>query len=171
MIKEHERLILGVCALFSDACKEELADLYQDAVCALWESFDSYRGESKPSTWIYSVTRFNMLNHIRKKCIVATRIDEESIPAINNSDSEALIELRELIALLPADERNLLVMWMEGFSGDEIAKASGLSYGVAAVKLTRIKIKLRKIMINKQERDQIHVTNGNGTRSKMQERG
>jgi DNA-directed RNA polymerase specialized sigma24 family protein len=40
-------------------------------------------------------------------------------------------------------------MWLEGFTGPEIAKASGLPYGVAAVRLTRIKMKLRKLMKNR----------------------
>lgn len=149
MIKENERLILRVCALFSNVCREELADLYQDAVCALWESYDTFRGDSKPSTWIYSVTRFNMMNHVRKKRPETTLIDENLLTSHSDTSDDALCELRELIAKLPPDEQNLLVMWMEGFSGSEIAKASGLPYGVAAVRLTRIKIKLRKLLNKK----------------------
>ncbi len=148
MIKEHERLILRVCALYSDVAREELPDLYQDAVCALWESFDSFKNESKVSTWIYSVTRFNMLNHRRKKKYETVQLDESTLPTTHEND-DALTELRELIALLPKDERDLLIMWMEGFTGPEIAKASGLPYGVAAVRLTRIKMKLRKLMKNR----------------------
>lgn len=146
MIKENERLILRVCALYSNAAREELSDLYQDAVCALWESFDSFNNRSKPSTWIYSVTRFNMMNHVRKKRLYATTLDEATMVSSQEHNDDALTEIRDLLSLLPNEDRDLLVMWMEGFSGPEIAQASGLTYGVAAVRLTRIKIRLRKMM-------------------------
>ena len=146
MIKEHERLILRVCELYSDAAREELSDLYQDAVCALWESFDSFNNQSKPSTWIYSVTRFNMINHVRKHHLDTTTLDETTTASYHEHNNDALSELREIISLLPHEDRDLLVMWLEGFSGPEIAQATGLSYGVAAVRLTRIKIRLRKLM-------------------------
>ena len=149
MIKEHERLILRVCALYSDSTREALPDLYQDAVCALWESFDSFSNQCKPSTWIYSVTQNNMLNHVRKHRLDTTSLDENTMVRPHDRTTDALSELRELISLLPREDRDLLIMWMEGFSGPEIAQASGLTYGVAAVRLTRIKIKLRKMMKNR----------------------
>ncbi|MBQ6097185.1 MAG: sigma-70 family RNA polymerase sigma factor [Bacteroidales bacterium] len=148
MIKQHERLILKVCALYTNSCRSELSDLYQDAVCAMWESYDSFKGQSKPSTWIYSVTRYTMINASRRRRLETTamsNIDAESIAA-EGSDSDVLDELRQAVAALPPDDRDVFVMWMEGFNPGEIGEALGLSYGTVATRITRIKIKLRRLL-------------------------
>ena len=148
MIKQHERLILKVCALYTNSCRSELSDLYQDAVCALWESYDSFKGQSKPSTWIYSVTRYTMIKSSRRHRLETTSIssvDVENI-ASDGSDSDVLNELRQAIAALPPDDRDVFVMWMEGFNPGEIGETLGLSYGTVATRITRIKIKLRRLL-------------------------
>ncbi len=148
MIKQHERLILKVCALYTNSCRSELSDLYQDAVCALWESYDSFKGQSKPSTWIYSVTRYTMIKSSRRHRLETTSINDFDVENIasDSCDSDVLDELRQAIAALPPDDRDVFVMWMEGFNPGEIGEALGLSYGTVATRITRIKIKLRRLL-------------------------
>lgn len=148
MIKQHERLILKVCALYTNSCRSELSDLYQDAVCALWESYDSFKGQSKPSTWIYSVTRYTMIKSCRRHKLETTAIGDIDVENIvsEGSDPDVLDELRQALAALPPDDRDMFVMWMEGFNPGEIGEALGLSYGTVATRITRIKIKLRRLL-------------------------
>lgn len=148
MIKKHERLILKVCALYTDSCRSELNDLYQDAVCALWESFLTFRGDSKPSTWIYSVTKYTMLNMMRRRRLETQALSQYDIETVANetSDPDAIDELRQALSMLPSDERDIFIMWMEGFNPGEIGDVVGLSYGVVATRITRIKLKLRHII-------------------------
>ena len=47
------------------------------------------------------------------------------------------------LAYLPDDERDMMIMWLEGFELDEIASTCGLRYGAVATRLTRIKKKLK----------------------------
>ena len=152
MIRQHERLILRVCALYTNCCRSELCDLYQDAVCALWESYGSFRGDSRPSTWIYAVTRYTMLNQMRKHRLeveAMSRYDSGDI-ADGNGDS-VLDDLREAVALLKPEERDIFIMWMEGFKPGEIGDVVGLSYGAVATRITRIKFKLRKYLKDSKE--------------------
>ena len=152
MIKQHERLILRVCSLYVNSCRAELCDLYQDAVCAMWESYDSFRRDSKPSTWIYSVTRYTMLNHLRKRRLETMSLQECDGEIIaDDSDDPLLDDLREAVALLQPEERDIFIMWMEGFKIDEIAQVTGLGYGTVATRITRIKIKLRKYLKDSKE--------------------
>ncbi|MBP5189461.1 MAG: sigma-70 family RNA polymerase sigma factor [Bacteroidales bacterium] len=148
MIKEHERLILKVCALYTDRCRSELCDLYQDAVCALWESYDTFRHDSKPSTWIYSVTRYTMLNIMRRHRLQTQALSQYDVETITDqsSDPDAIDELRQAISTLPPDQRDIFIMWMEGFNLSEIGEVVGLSYGTVATRITRIKLKLRHIL-------------------------
>lgn len=150
MIKQHERLILRICALYTDCCRSELCDLYQDAVCAMWESFDSFRHDSKPSTWIYSVTRYTMLNIVRKRRLEVRTLQEGDDIVADSGDSDLLDELRDAVALLQPDERDVFVMWMEGFKIDEIAQIANLNYGTVATRITRIKTKLKDYLKSQQ---------------------
>ena len=148
MIKQHERMILKVCAMYSYCPVSDLRDLYQDAVVALWESYDSYKGLSKPSTWIYSVVMHTMLNKAKKNRMKVVLTDEQlPLSKDEDYDTDQLIdELRQVVNKLPDDEKDIVLMYMEGFDNQEIAQAKGSSYGAVATRLTRIKTKLRKIM-------------------------
>ena len=145
MIKQHERLILRVCALYANSSRDELGDLYQDAVCAMWEAYPSFKGDSKPSTWIYSVARYTMLNHVRKKDMQLTVVNNDNYEDLTDDDesNDALEEMYSALAYLPDDERDMMIMWLEGFELDEIASTCGLRYGAVATRLTRIKKKLK----------------------------
>ena len=56
--------------------------------------------------------------------------------------------------MLPPDERDIFIMWMEGFKTGEIAEVMSMTYGNVAIKLTRIKMKLRK-MLNPKKEDEL----------------
>ena len=148
MIKMHERLILKVCALYTDCQRYELGDLYQDAVCAMWESYASFNNSSKPSTWIYAVTRYTMMNKMRKKSIRFADCDETQM---NEAQSDgrvdhSLDDVRDAVAMLKPGERDIFIMWMEGFTISEIAKVMNLTYTNTAVKINRMKNKLKKMI-------------------------
>ena len=148
MIQQHERMILKVCAMYSFCPVADLRDLYQDAVVALWESYDSYKGLSKPSTWIYSVVMHTMLNKAKKNRMKVVLTDEKlSVSEDADYETNQIVdELRQVVNELPDDEKDIMLMYMEGFDNHEIAQAKGSSYGAVATRLTRIKTKLRKIM-------------------------
>ena len=156
MIQRHERLILKVCAMYTNATRSELRDLYQDAVVVLWESYGTFKGQSKPSTWIYAVTRYTMLNQMRKHRLETERQQDCEVENIAQDDSvdRMLEEVREAVAMLPPDERDIFIMWMEGFKTGEIAEVMSMTYGNVAIKLTRIKMKLRK-MLNPKKEDEL----------------
>ncbi len=148
LVKAHERLILKVCSMYSSCRWGDLQDRYQEAVCALWKAYDSYRGESKISTWIYAVCRYTMINLMRQHkdgdCVVS--LEDINEPAADSADNALLDELREALSKLPPQDRDLFVMWMEGFKNDEIAQVLDLKVGTVAVRLTRLKMRLRKMM-------------------------
>lgn len=48
------RIVYKVCRLYSNT-EEEFQDFIQEVVLQMWRSFQSFRGESKASTWVYRV--------------------------------------------------------------------------------------------------------------------
>ena len=54
MVREHKSTIYTVCYMFSNDA-DEVSDLFQETLINLWKGFESFRNESKLSTWIYRV--------------------------------------------------------------------------------------------------------------------
>ena len=66
IIKEHQALIYKVSALYTEQ-KQDQNDLYQEIVYQLWKSFDSFRSESKLSTWMYRVALNTAIGQLNKR--------------------------------------------------------------------------------------------------------
>ena len=148
MITAQKRVIYKVCYVYAND-QEELNDLFQEVVLNLWKGFPSYRGDSKFTTWVYRIsmnTCITWLRHAgtRPKTIPITanvvgQLAEES------GKAEQLQELYRLINQLGKLERALVLLWLDERSYQEMADILGLSKGNVAVKLNRIREKLKKM--------------------------
>src|SRR5580698_10302772 len=53
-LREHRNILLKVAGSFAEQPAAK-ADLFQDMAVELWRSLPAFKGQSKPSTWIYRV--------------------------------------------------------------------------------------------------------------------
>lgn len=147
IIQENKAVIYKICYIYSHS-QEELADLYQEVVLNLWLSWPGFRKESKAITWIYRVGLNTCVSFVRK--------DKRRIKALplktdinlfdeSNHEFDALQELYKMIDCLNKLEKTLILLWLEERSYEEIALITGLSRSNVAVKLLRIKEKLKQM--------------------------
>ena len=66
MVRENKSTIYTVCYMFSND-EDEVSDLFQETLINLWKGFESFRHESKLSTWIYRVAMNTCISADRKK--------------------------------------------------------------------------------------------------------
>ena len=153
LVKAYERIIYKVCYLYATP-SISLEDLYQEVVVNLWKGYPHFRGESKPSTWVYRIAINTCITFLRKEknapvfvelSPVADRMDEE------DQTHRMLRRLYDLIARLNQLEKSLILLYLEDKSYEEIAEITGLTQTNVATRLSRIKEKLRKL--NQQEQD------------------
>lgn len=153
MIEAHKGIIYKLCFMYAP-CPENARDYYQEAVCRLWEAFPRFRGESKLSTWVYRVTLFTCVSYLRKAkrspAVVPLAVDPGFMDD-TDAGADRLGELYAMIARLGNTEKALLMLWLEEKSYDEIAEITGLTKSNVAVKLMRIKDKLKKMSNSKCE--------------------
>ena len=151
MIEEQKRIIYKVCYMYSND-QDDLNDLFQETVLNLWKGFPSYRGDSKLTTWVYRIAMNTCISFLRH---ASTR--PQTVPMTANvasqmaadEDTEArLQDLYKLINQLGKLERALILLWLEERSYQEIADILGLSKANVAVKLNRIREKLKKMSNN-----------------------
>ncbi|MCR4592768.1 MAG: sigma-70 family RNA polymerase sigma factor [Bacteroidaceae bacterium] len=146
MVREHKSTIYTVCYMFSND-EDEVSDLFQETLINLWKGFDSFRHESKLSTWIYRVAMNTCISADRKKRKQGTKVPlSMNIDLYNDEDHETkqVRQLHERIQRLDLIDRALVMMWLEGMNYDEIADVIGISVKNVGVKLVRIKEKLKQ---------------------------
>lgn len=146
IIRGNEGLIYKVAKLYTNN-KEDEQDLYQDIIYQLWKSFESFRNESKITTWMYRIalnTSIAYLNKEKRKR-KHSAIDEVFTNAITDTDTAE----EERIEILYAHVRNLnpvekaiVLLYLEGRSYEEISGITGLSVSNVGTRLGRIKQKL-----------------------------
>jgi RNA polymerase sigma-70 factor (ECF subfamily) len=127
-------------------------DLLQDIAAGIWKSLPGFRGESSERTWIYRIAH-NIA--IRSSSQVRTRSAREpglestfDSPSGERSAEDALLlgekqrALMDAIRDLPASDRQIVMLHLEGLSAAEIEEVTGVSAGAIATRLTRIRQKL-----------------------------
>ena len=151
LIEENQGIIHKICRIYTD---DEFSheDLFQEIVLQLWRSFDSFKGDSKFSTWMYRVSLNTAIILIRKKnrTIVTSSIENQIITIdTNDQDPESEERLQLLYAaikLLNDVERALVLMYLEDLPYKDIAETLGISEVNARVKMNRVKLKLKEII-------------------------
>ena len=146
MVREHKSTVYTVCYMFSND-EDEVSDLFQETLINLWKGFESFRHESKLSTWIYRVAMNTCISADRKKRKQGTKVPlSMNIDLYNDEDHETkqVRQLHERIQRLDLVDRALVMMWLEGMNYEEIADVVGISVKNVGVKLVRIKEKLKQ---------------------------
>ena len=147
LVREHKNTIYTVCYMFSHD-EDEVNDLFQETLINMWKGIDSFREESKISTWIYRVALNTCLLQERKK-----KREVPKVPLSMNvnffEDEDAKIaqvrQLHQRIGKLGLVDRAIVMLWLEGSSYDEIGAVMGISAQNVGVKLYRIKEQLKKM--------------------------
>ncbi|MBR4882300.1 MAG: sigma-70 family RNA polymerase sigma factor [Bacteroidales bacterium] len=150
LIKEHKRRIYTVCYMFSKD-EDEISDLFQEILINIWRGIQNFQGEKYISTWIWKVSFNTCINASRKAKKENKRLPlDVDINLYEDMDTESMQirQLHDKIGQLGYIDRSLVLLWLENLSYDEIGAILGITANNVAVKLLRIKEKMRN-SINK----------------------
>ena len=146
IIRENKGTIYTVCYMFSKD-KEEVDDLFQEALIKLWQGLASFQGNSDLKTWIYKVTLNSCISIDRKKKGHKTQPLMEGINLFdkNDADNKQTDMLHARIQRLQPFDRAIVLLWLENMSYDEIAQIVGINVKNVSVRLYRIKEQLKQM--------------------------
>ncbi|MDE6533715.1 MAG: sigma-70 family RNA polymerase sigma factor [Muribaculaceae bacterium] len=148
VIERHSGIINKVCYFYSSE-KLLFDDIRQEIYVNIWLGLKSFRGDSKISTWIYRVAVNSALMALRssKSTIETVSLDfcmYELSSEFDDAQKENLRVLHSVINSLDDIEKAVILMWLDGYSYNEIADTIGLKRNTVAIKIHRIKDKLSK---------------------------
>ena len=146
IIRENKGTIYTVCYMFSKD-KDEVDDLFQEALIKLWQGFASFQGKSDLKTWIYKVTLNSCISIDRKKKSRKTQPLMEGINLFdqNDADNRQTDMLHARIQRLQPFDRAIVLLWLENMSYQEIAQIVGIDVKNVSVRLYRIKEQLKQM--------------------------
>ena len=141
IVRENKTTIYTVCYMFSDD-REEVEDLFQEVLIALWQGLDSFRGESALRSWIYRISLNTCISADRKKRrrTDSVRLDMKiDLFADTNDDTRQVQMLRSRIGKLGVFDRAIILLWLENLSYEEIGAIVGISAKNVSVRLVLIR--------------------------------
>ncbi|WP_026977140.1 RNA polymerase sigma factor [Flavobacterium tegetincola] len=151
-IEKHKGILYKVSKMYMDTIADQ-QDLFQEIICQLWKSYESFRNESQFSTWMYRVAINTAIVFLKKD---KRKVDKYEIASDNIKEEEGDSHIKEdqiqhfykAVQQLEKIDKAIIFYQLEGFSHKEIGANLGISEGNARVKLNRAKEKLKEIIKN-----------------------
>ena len=145
LIDRHKAAINRVCRSFCSV-DEDQEDLRQEILLNLWRGWKRYRPDHKAITWIYRISLNTAISWRRHRM---HQVDTLSLDGFDLPEESCLKEqfthLKALISQLTVDEQQLINLYLDGFSTEEIGRLMGISQTNVTTRIGRIKEKLRKL--------------------------
>ena len=132
---------------------EDAEEVAQDSFLKAYEKLNTFKGNAKFSTWLYTIVYRNAITKIRKKKVTTTDIDDYVIDNHSEGDDFPQLEalkneeqqkyVRQAIEKLSEKDALLITLfYMNDNSIEEIEQITGLSQSNIKVKLFRARKKL-----------------------------
>jgi len=167
LINLYRGRVINTCYKFL-LDKEDAEDISQDVFIEIYQSINSFRGDSKLSTWIYRITVTKCLDELkkrkRKKRIsslgkllhiddLSNWISGGSSPDKLLHEKEKMKEVMQALEILPDSQRVAFTLSkIEGYSNAEIAEIMNTSVIAIETLISRAKKKtaeeLKQILKN-----------------------
>ena len=152
-LRDHRGILLKVARSFAAGAADQ-DELYQEMMLQLWRSLPRFQGQAKASTWIYRVclnTAQTWRRTEQRRSYLAGPLPaepacERPTPGAVQEQTETIAALYAAIRSLPAADRSLVLLLLDGLSYREISEITGLTENHVGVALTRARKKLADLM-------------------------
>ena len=126
-------------------------DLAQDAMMKAWHARGSYQMGTNMKAWTFMILR-NQFYSEKRRSWRQSQLDQEAaertLVAVDDPESPvALDELRQGLAMLPAEQREALILvGAGGFAYEEAAEICGCAVGTVKSRIARARGNLRALL-------------------------
>jgi RNA polymerase sigma-70 factor (ECF subfamily) len=147
LLEQHQKLILKVASVYYSEA-EARKDLSQEIILQLWKAFPKYNSTYKFSTWAYrialnvAISNYRMQS-TRQRTRNAYLNDRDWLDWEDPKWNEAIEALYRCIGQLKPLDRALIVLYLDAYSGAEIAEIMGITETNVSTRIYRIKQQLK----------------------------
>ena len=138
--------------------REDAEEIAQDVFVKAYKALKDFRGESKFSTWLYSIVNSTAITFLRKKKLDVKSLDNENVyeqaesrdsgTSANQVEVKSKVEMvTKAIQLLSPDDAKLITLFYKAEQSlEEIAQIMNLETNTVKVKLHRARTRLKEKM-------------------------
>lgn len=138
--------------------REDAEEVAQDVFIKAYRSLADFRGESKFSTWLYTITNTTCITFLRKKKLEVHSLDNERVFEVADSKDSGfsanqveqksrLHMVHQAIDMLSPDDAEIITLFYKAEQNlEEIARILGLEPNTAKVRLHRARGRLKEKM-------------------------
>jgi len=138
--------------------REDAEEVAQDVFVKAYRSLADFRGESKFSTWLYTIANTTSITFLRKKKLDVHSLDNEKVFEVAGSKDSGfranLVEqksrvnmVNEAIAMLSPDDAEIITLFYKAEQNlEEISRILRLETNTVKVRLHRARTRLKEKM-------------------------
>jgi RNA polymerase sigma factor (sigma-70 family) len=157
LVKRYQNFVFTICLRYTSN-REDAEEIAQDIFVKAYRCLSDFRGESKFSTWLYTIVNTSCITFLRKKKLHTHSLDDEKIFSVaDNIDGgmranlveqkSKVVMVNQAIQLLSADDARIITLFYKGEQSlDEIGTIMGMEPNTIKVKLHRARTRLKDKM-------------------------
>ena len=157
LVKRYQNFVFTITLRYTTS-REDAEEIAQDVFVKAYRSLADFRGESRFSTWLYTIVTTTCITFLRKKKLQVHSLDNEQVfEAADNIDSgfranqieqKSKIQMvNQAIKLLSPDDAKLITLFYKGEQSlEEIGHIMGLEPNTVKVRLHRARHRLKDKM-------------------------
>jgi RNA polymerase sigma-70 factor (ECF subfamily) len=157
LVKRYQNFVFSICQRYT-AQREDAEEIAQDVFVKAYRCLADFRGESKFSTWLYTIVNTSCISFLRKKKMQTHSLDDERIFAVadnidggmraNTVEQKSRVSMvNKAIKLLAADDATIISLFYLGEQSlEEIGLIMGINPNTVKVKLFRARQRMKEKM-------------------------
>ena len=157
IVKRYQSFVFTIALRYTPN-REDAEEIAQDCFVKAYRSLSDFRGESKFSTWLYTIVTTTCLTFLRKKKLETHSLDNEKVFEVadnvdsgfraNQVEQKSRVNMvNRAIGLLSADDAQIITLFYKGEQSlEEIGQILGLEPNTVKVRLHRARQRLKEKM-------------------------
>lgn len=157
IVKRYQNFVFTIALRYTPN-REDAEEIAQDCFIKAYRSLADFRGDSKFSTWLYTIVTTTCLTFLRKKKLEVHSLDKERVFEVADSQDSGfqanqveqksrISMVNQAINLLSPDDAQIITLFYKGEQSlEEIGQVMKLESNTVKVRLHRARQRLRDKM-------------------------
>ncbi len=157
LVKRYQNYVFTIVMRYTSN-REDAEEIAQDVFVKAYRSLADFRGESKFSTWLYTIVTTTCITFLRKKKVPIHSLDTEQVFELadnqnstfkaNQVEQKSKVQvINEALRLLSIDDARIITLFYQAEQSlEEIGRILGVDPNTAKVKLHRARVRLKEKM-------------------------
>jgi RNA polymerase sigma factor (sigma-70 family) len=157
LVSRYQNFVFTICLRYTPN-REDAEEIAQDVFVKAYRCLADFRGESKFSTWLYTIVNTSCITFLRKKKLDIRSLDDEKNFGVadtmdggmraNQVEQKSRIAMvNNAIKMLHPDDAKVITLFYKGEQSlEEIGSILGMEPNTVKVKLHRARVRLKEKM-------------------------